>query len=346
VSRRCVVGVLFASFWLVLAVGAARASEAKLDEQQGAEVLRWQHDALGRLSRRVTSWGDKQSYAWNPQGHTVTNLAENTGGERRQQQVRYDDAGPLTGASGERGTQSRTYDAADNLTAEAARAKHTERQYRADRLLNDSHGNGYRYDPTGRLVAREGPDGTLRLWFDDRDRWQPRRCSAATGSDLTAAWRLPKLSDMHRLNPAVWAHMSAPYPTEAIWPLADALERFAVHDAELIGIRCDISWNADGFITLLLDPHWQSGPQMTDVERWPTMLIRLPGVLSIELEGHADFEGVRRNVVDAVLSEGTLCVSDTLGAQTVVSFSGVPSAVILSPDGALIDPAIGSASVP
>ena len=207
-----------------------------ITEQQGAEVLRWQHDALGRLSRRVTSWGDKQSYAWNPQGlsklldptggehrftqdtwgrrngwtqaggverraqfddldrligdtlavpggdvlvdrrltwsddHTVTDLAENTDGERRQQQFRYDDAGRLTGASGDRGTQSWTYDAADNLTAEAARAKHTERQYRADRLLNDSHGNDYRYDPTGRLVAREGPDGTLRLWFDDRDR--------------------------------------------------------------------------------------------------------------------------------------------------------------------------------
>jgi YD repeat-containing protein len=31
--------------------------------------------------------------------HTVTDLAENTDGERRQQQFRYDDAGRLTGAS-------------------------------------------------------------------------------------------------------------------------------------------------------------------------------------------------------------------------------------------------------
>ena len=38
------------------------------------------------------------------------------------------------------------------------------------RPRSDAAGHAYRYDPNGRLVAREGPEGTLRLWFDDRDR--------------------------------------------------------------------------------------------------------------------------------------------------------------------------------
>ncbi|MCA9543773.1 MAG: RHS repeat protein, partial [Myxococcales bacterium] len=90
------------------------------------------------------------------------------GGRARRAKYSYDDAGRLTGWSAD-GAQplKYSYDDADNLVREGAAG---ERTYRADRLLSDAAGHGYRYDPNGRLVARQGPEGTLRLWFDDRDR--------------------------------------------------------------------------------------------------------------------------------------------------------------------------------
>ena len=46
-------------------------------EQQGGEVVRWQYDAFGRLSRRATSWGSKDTLSWNAQG--VSGLIDPTG---------------------------------------------------------------------------------------------------------------------------------------------------------------------------------------------------------------------------------------------------------------------------
>ena len=142
--------------------------------QAGGVVRSTQYDDLDRLigDTLAVPGGDiitDRRLVWSDD-HTVTGLSETQGGHTTQHSYRYDAAGRLTAANTDRGQQSWTYDDADNLVAETSGAKHTTRTYQADRLLSDSHGYDYRYDSTGRLVAREGPEGTLRLWFDDRDR--------------------------------------------------------------------------------------------------------------------------------------------------------------------------------
>ena len=110
-----------------------------------------------------------------------------------------------------------------------------------------------------------------------------------------------------------------------------------MHDAEIVGVHCDISWNADGFIILLLDPHWLPELEGVTSERWPTMLIRLPRVRSIDLSGHDDFSDVRRNVCDLITSLGSVILTDSLGAKVTVLYSGEPTALLLSADGTPLD---------
>jgi RHS repeat-associated protein len=203
-------------------------------ETQGDEFVRWRHDALGRPTRRSTSWGARDLFHWKING--LNGLVDPLGGEhsfqhdawsRRltwrqagglEQTTRYDDldrlvadqlrvpggdvfvdrrlvwadddtvtheeqrttrgvkrleyqydaAGRLLGRAANDGPPvSFEYDVCDNLTTDADGTKRT---YQADRLLGDDVGQTYRHDTTGRMVARQGPEGTLRLWFDDRDR--------------------------------------------------------------------------------------------------------------------------------------------------------------------------------
>ena len=203
-------------------------------ETQGDEFVRWRHDALGRPTRRSTSWGARDLFHWKING--LNGLVDPLGGEhsfqhdawsRRltwrqagglEQTTRYDDldrlvadqlrvpggdvfvdrrlvwgeddtvtheeqrtargvkrleyqydaAGRLLGRAANDGPPvSFEYDVCDNLTTDSDGTKRT---YRADRLLGDDAGQAYRHDATGRMVARQGREGTLRLWFDDRDR--------------------------------------------------------------------------------------------------------------------------------------------------------------------------------
>ena len=162
-----------------------------------------------------------------------------------------------------------------------------------------------------------------------------------TPTETTIRSRSLGLTDpMHRVPAAAALFMTAPYPAESVAgsvPLADALAQLPVHDAELVGIHCDISWNADGFIILLLDPHWLPELEGVNSERWPTMLIRLPRVRSIDLSKHDDFSDVRRSVSDLSTSPGSVLLTDTLGGKLTVLYSGEPTALLLSAEGTPFD---------
>ncbi|MEZ4475715.1 MAG: RHS repeat-associated core domain-containing protein, partial [bacterium] len=202
-------------------------------EVQGDGVLRWRYDALGRPTRRTTSWGTREHLRWGDAGlqalvdplggehgfdhdawgrrdtwrqpgggeqrltfdaldrlvgdalavpggaiavdrrlvwsedDTVTEADVRTAEGRRRQQLRYDATGRLIAQAVNDGAPTAfRHDDADNLVADGE----TTREFVGDRLVADSAGHRFRHDRGGRLVARQGPEGTQRLWFDDRDR--------------------------------------------------------------------------------------------------------------------------------------------------------------------------------
>ena len=139
-----------------------------------AFTQRW--DTLGRLEAEALHLPGgvpalERTLTWS-EDDTLTAIAERDGGRDggrdSRQQYAYDDAGRLIEARTDGGPPRQyQFDAADNLLAEPGGP---DRSYQADRLLADADGAQYQYDGDGRLIAVEGRKGTLRLWFDDRDR--------------------------------------------------------------------------------------------------------------------------------------------------------------------------------
>jgi hypothetical protein len=65
-------------------------------------------------------------------------------------------------------------------------------------------------------------------------------------------------------------------------------QRFTLHDSNWVCLHVDIAWNGLATAVIKLDPVWNSidVAKTSNCEEWPILLIRFPGLSSIEIQDY------------------------------------------------------------